>query len=372
MRVVVLWTRLSGYLGSCLAALADADDTEVFLECEEPTGDAPYGSPEVVPPGIHLVPRRIQLEGPELLATVLEMAPDVLLVSGWQIPAYRYVARRIPYPCLRVLCMDNQWRGTAKQWLGAATRRRYLWPLFDVAFLPGDRQAVFARKLGFSGGRIWPGLYSCDHGRFASARIAEGTEYPDGEAEFIYVGRLAAEKGIDTLATAYRLYREWSDMPWPLIVCGRGPLEDRIAVVPGVETRGFLQPSQLAPTLARAACLVLPSLLEPWGVAVHEATAAGVPVICSGACGAAPHLVEDGYNGYIVQSGDAPMLARAMLRCASLSPAERAAMGANGAQLSSRYTPERWAADLTRRARDAIELNLRSERGRPLGGAVSR
>ena len=67
--------------------------------------------------------------------------------------------------------------------------------------------------------------------------------------------------------------------------------------VHGVEMLGFVQPDDLPAVLERAGCLVLPSRFEPWGVVVHEAAAAGLPIVCTPVCGAATRLVLDGYNG---------------------------------------------------------------------------
>ena len=57
---------------------------------------------------------------------------------------------------------------------------------------------------------------------------------------------------------------------------------------------------------------------------IHEATAAGLPVVCTSVCGAASRLVLDGYNGVVVSPGDAGALARALARIAG-TPDERSA-----------------------------------------------
>ena len=74
--------------------------------------------------------------------------------------------------------------------------------------------------------------------------------------------------------------------------------------------------------MAHADVFVLPSVYEPHGIVVHEAMAAGTPVIASDVCGAAYDLVDAGVNGEIFRSGDAEDLRAKLL--AVLGDAERA------------------------------------------------
>ena len=149
---------------------------------------------------------------------------------------------------------------------------------------------------------------------------------------FLYVGRLVEDKAIDVLAAAYRRYRAFAADPWPLIVAGTGPESRRLEAEPGVDLLGFVQPEQLPAVFARAGCLVLPSRLEPWAVVVHEAVSAGLPVVCTRACGASTRLVLDGYNGAIVSPDSDPGLAEALGRISNADDDDRRAMGARAAR----------------------------------------
>jgi glycosyltransferase involved in cell wall biosynthesis len=256
---------------------------------------------------------------------------------------------------MRVCCIDNPWEGTVKQWGGVLTSRWYLHSIFDAIFVPGERQAMLARKLGFAESRIWQGLLACDHARFRAAydqRLANSRS----PCSFLYPGRLSAEKGTAVLADAYRSYRQHEPRAWPLVVAGEGPLRHLISSVPGVALKGFMQPEELPGIMGEAGCCVLPSLWEHWGVAVHEATAAGLPVICTSSCGAAVHLVRDRYNGYIVEPGNADALAQAMARFGRLSDERRRRMSAASYSLSLQYTPQRWAETVIERATEFRRL----------------
>lgn len=349
MRIAVLWTRLSGYMNACLRVLAEIPGTDLFVSYQAPSDQSPFT--EAL---FSWIPSRYRYESEPDKAVLLERLrqfhPDVLLVSSWHIPAYRFMLRRFSAGPVRVLCMDNPWLGTAKQWLGVFMARWYLHPLYDAVFLPGERQAVFARKLGFCGGRIWRGLYSCDHPSFATVYRQHRHDRGGARKAFIYVGRLSKEKGIDALVDGYQLYRKETEKPWPLIILGEGPLHPILEGIPGIVSKGFVQPNHLPEALIEAECLVLPSRFEPWGVVIHEAAAAGLAIICTAACGASVHLVQDGWNGFVVETANPRDFATALARFSRLNDEHRHTIRENSFTLSALYTPERWATIVFERA----------------------
>ena len=144
------------------------------------------------------------------------------------------------------------------------------------------------------------------------------------------------------LVEAYRRYRARRRDPWPLVVCGTGPLAASLAGVEGIEARGFVQPGDLPAVFADATCLVLPSTFEPWGIVVHEAAAAGLAIICSTAVGASSRFLVDGYNGVLVPPGDAKALAAA-LDIVSDPGTPLATFSGRSSELARQFTPERWA-----------------------------
>jgi glycosyltransferase involved in cell wall biosynthesis len=256
--------------------------------------------------------------------------------------AYRHVARSLQGRTLRILGMDNQWLGTPKQWGGTLISRMAIRPCYDVVFLPAERQAQFARRLGFGDDRILWGFYTCDYPAFAAAAEAAAGGGLVRRSAFVFASRLSSEKGVDVLVEAYRRYRALRRDPWPLVVCGTGPLAASLAGVEGIEARGFVQPGDLPAVFAEAACLVLPSTFEPWGVVVHEAAAAGLAIICSTAVGASSRFVVDGYNGVLVPPRDAAALAAA-LDIVSDPGTPLATFGGRSSELARQFTPERWA-----------------------------
>ena len=352
VRVAILWKQLSGYARASFLALA-SEGVDILVVSRAAQPDAPFDDAQLATglPGYQWD----DAPGEDRLRREIEaFSPDALLVISWDVTGYRRVARSMAGRTLRVLCMDNPWRGTPKQWAGRLVSPLLIRPTYDAAFVTGERQAAFARRLGLPDDRILWGLYTCDHDAFSE--VADRSRNALRPRRFIFVGRLAAEKGVDALARAYRLYRDSVPDPWPMLVCGTGPLAAALGAVPGVELRGFVQPADLPDAFAEASCLVLPSTFEPWGVVIHEATAAGLTVICTSACGAGTRLVLDGYNGVVVTPGDATGLSRAMARIAAADDSTRAEMSRRSVELAGQFTPSRWATYLVERIPQLREM----------------
>ena len=96
--------------------------------------------------------------------------------------------------------------------------------------------------------------------------------------------------------------------------------------------------------MRRAGTLILPSRIDPWGVVIHEAACAGLPVIASRTSYAALDLVEEERSGYTFEAGDVAHLARLMTACADATWAR--ALGARSLALSYRCDPAIFAKTL--------------------------
>jgi glycogen(starch) synthase len=109
----------------------------------------------------------------------------------------------------------------------------------------------------------------------------------------LYLGRLAAMKGVDTfLRAAARVAPVFPDVLF--VVAGEGPEYPRLvdlAVHLGLGERvlflGHVTEDERVVLLSSASIFVLPSVVEPFGIAALEAMAAGVPVILSKTSGVA-------------------------------------------------------------------------------------
>jgi glycosyltransferase involved in cell wall biosynthesis len=272
-------------------------------------------------------------------------------VASWHIKAFQQSCLHLKSRTVGVACGDNQWSGTLRQRLASATSSMHLRKFYDAAFVPGERQAIWARHMGFDESTIWRGTFAPDVEGFS----ASGMGRRRGQTGFVFAGRLAPEKGLATMAAAYKNYARASEAagrePWICVVAGTGPLDGALDH-PGFVRLGFVQPDALPKLFAQAGCFLLPSLKEPWGVAIQEAAASGLPIICTKECGASVHLVQDNYNGYLVDAGNVGQLESAMMRMALLSPERRGRMADAGRLLALQFTPQRWATTILEKGSD--------------------
>lgn len=125
----------------------------------------------------------------------------------------------------------------------------------------------------------------------------------------LFAGRLAAEKGVETLLEAWRRLGGG----FALKIAGDGPLaplaREAAARDPAIEWLGWQAGERVRALMAEAAFVVVPSgTYETFGLVVIEAYAAGTPVLAP-AAGALAELVEEGRTGWHFKPADADHLA---------------------------------------------------------------
>ena len=352
LRIAILWTELSGYFNACLQTLVQNHPVElsVFRIARKGATAHPYKDTLFSwLPRLHTLPDGSIERFETIWNEILDFSPDVAIVSGWSVPVYRKVAKQLRGKRTLVISgLDNPWRGTMKQHLGVFASRFYVRPLFDAFWVPGERAGVFARKLGYRGNRVLFGLYSADRPKLtpiAKWRMVQAHDSDGWPPRFLFVGRFANIKGLPALLEAYQRYREAVDAPWELWLAGSGPLESMVSHRPGVRNLGFVQPDQLPDLFKQVGVFVLPSRHDPWPLVIHEATSAGLPILCSRQCGSSVELVQEGYNGFRFEAGDVDMLTQLLIRMSSKT-ANLREMGERSVRMSERYSPRQWAENL--------------------------
>ena len=127
---------------------------------------------------------------------------------------------------------------------------------------------------------------------------------------FLFVGRLAANKRPEHAVQAFAAIRERLQDA-QLWVVGAGPLEPRLRTMlpQGAELLGRLPREELYERMARAHCLLVPSVREGWGLVVVEAGSVGTPAIGYDIPGVRDSI-RPGRTGVLVRPGDPAALAR--------------------------------------------------------------
>ena len=194
---------------------------------------------------------------------------------------------------------------------------------------------------------------------YNAVRPSDRLERIDPEKRIVlYVGRLAVMKGVDTfLRAAARVVPSFSDVQF--VIAGEGPeyerliqLAARLGIGDRVMFLGKVSEEEREILLAGSSVFVLPSVVEPFGIAALEAMAAGVPTIVSKTSGVAEMSRGTVFK---VDFWDVEEFASRISELLEY-PTLRATMGDQG----------RWAAlreGWPERARETVQVYLEAMRG---------
>ncbi|MHB1843362.1 MAG: glycosyltransferase family 4 protein [Deltaproteobacteria bacterium] len=212
------------------------------------------------------------------------------------------------------------WKRALKQALLRPTLK-----LIDTGLPIGSLNYEYYRHYGVSPLKLIYAPYAVDNDFFAReaarwrpqrAAIRRELELPEHAPVALFCAKLLPKKR--PLDLLHALVQTQHSPPIHALIVGDGPLRSECeafahAQLPGrVTFAGFQNQTALPRMYAAADLLVLPSGLEPWGLVVNEAMAAGLPVVASSAVGATADLVRPGETGQIFPVGDIPALARAL------------------------------------------------------------
>ena len=142
----------------------------------------------------------------------------------------------------------------------------------------------------------------------------------DSEPYVLGVGRLVPQKGFDLLIDAFAS-TELAGLN--LVIAGDGYEREALArravdlgIADRVHLLGTVERSRLPALMRRAQAFALPSRGEPFGIALLEAMAAGVPAVAT-AAGGVPEFATDEINALLVPPDDVGALSSALGRIAS-------------------------------------------------------
>ena len=211
---------------------------------------------------------------------------------------------RHKFPVVRYKCMKNSLLASLLAYLEACFwHRRKVSSFVDAFISPSAFLKSKMVQAGFKSDQIevLP--------NFMPERLTASVEKED---YYCYVGRLSAEKGVETLLDAAK------ELPYKLKIIGGGPQLDAYRYIYAndrIEFCGQITPEALYPIVRKARALVLPSICydnNPFSVI--EALCMGTPVVGS-RIGGIPELIEEGQNGFLFEAGDARDLTEKLNAC---------------------------------------------------------
>ncbi len=337
MKILILYSELAGYTIACLDRLMQEPHMQVKLVRWPVNKEAPFEFD--FGEGLEVFDRST-LSQAELDQIVKDFEPNGIFVSGWIDKGYLKALAYKPAATPVICGLDNQWRGDLRQRIGTLLSPWLVRKHFDYIWGAGPRQADYAAKLGYDSDHIRQGYYSADVPRFSTVQAPLENE----PRTLLYVGRIMEHKGIGELIEAFCAQDE--QLGWQLKLVGKADGSVAIPDDPRIIHQDFVQPEELPSLMAEATAFILPSREEPWGVALHEAAAVGLPLIASNACGSGDAFVEPERNGLIFRAKDRESLNQILQKLFSLDTPTLKAWGQHSRKLAQKITPETWTHTL--------------------------
>ena len=291
-----------------------------------------------------------------LVWEVLKAKSDLVVLPGYHRPEYwAMMAACIVTGKRRAVFCDSTGRDNPRRMLTSIPKRVFF-ALCDGYFAFGTRSREYLMSLGAKQEKIFIPCQAAALPRSFSPEtvVDDRLAHRQGNKPvFLFVGRLSAEKGIDTLVDAFKQLRK--NVPnAELRIVGTGPLGDDLkkqvaeaGLQDAVHFLGSLQDEPLSREYFGASCMVLPSKREPWGLVTNEALSHGCPVVVSESCGCVPELVVEGVSGYSFPAGDVASLHRTMLKSLEAF-ADTAGVAKRCTDVIQRFDPPSAAANIAR------------------------
>ena len=284
-----------------------------------------------------------------LLTYVVQLDPDLVVVSGWSELKYLFSCLYLRFMKKRVVVgLDGQLTSSTKHtFLALLGKLRIFRCFYSHAWVSGVYQFEYAGHLGFSKDEIVFDLYSCDTSIFHSTDNDVCNRLKSFTKTLVYTGRLESVKGLHCLASAWQRFKDSSpDSPWRLLIVGNGSLAPLFAKLNDVDVVPFQQPEDLRDILLQCHFAILPSTYEPWGVVLHEFACLSLPIIATQRVGSRTSFLIDKYNGFIFPSNDSDYLLDILQILSSMSNEDLTRFSRNSRYLASRISPSTSATNL--------------------------
>jgi glycosyltransferase involved in cell wall biosynthesis len=332
MKLLILYRELAAYTVECINKLAQ--QAEITLIHYPLNAEAPFQF--VIDTRIKRIEKGSVEFEKQLHSTE---AYTHVLISGWADQTYNSIAAK-QTNAIRIMTFDTAWKNTLKFQLGSLYLRWKLGSKYHYAFIPGQAQWTFAKRLGFKEKHIQIGLYT------ATDQFKKVNFEPAPSKELWCVARYIPQKNLSLLWEAFSEIAPNNRSGWTLHCAGTGELFEHRTEVDGIIHHGFLQPEELARKTSNASAFILPSIYEPWGVVVHEWAKMGKPMLLSSEVGAAKDLLDEGENGFTFSPFSKSELKAALIQLFNSSDQTLKNMGEKSFELSMKFSSDLWVQHL--------------------------
>jgi glycosyltransferase involved in cell wall biosynthesis len=296
-----------------------------------------------------------------------EARPDVVVINGW---GHEHSAVALGWCCrrgvARLVVSDSQEIDLPRWPLKEAVKKAFVGQC-HAGFAGGAPQVRYLETLGMPAEFCVVGCDVVDNEVFAKA-TSDALHKNNGNGHerlrLLSCLRFLEHKNIPLVLRALARL----ELPWEWRLAGYGPERENIercveklGLKERVHLLGHVAYDALPPLFATADVYLQPSLSEPWGLAVNEALAAGLPVIVSRQCGCREDLVREGVNGYLFNPESVDDLIGALEKIWERRR-HWAEMGRASRQIIDYWSLDLFAANLWRACELAIERARESKK----------
>lgn len=243
----------------------------------------------------------------ELFIKLYKHNPDVIVITGydafafWEALFYAKLFRK----------KSVFWNGSTL--LSSRSRsklmhavKRFFIKQFDTYYTYGSLATKNLESFGVAKEHIITGTNTVDT-TFFKKQLPQNSSSRDMK-KLLYVGQLLERKGLKPTIEALAALKTEA---WSLTIIGEGEqkselikLIDEYELTDRIVFTGYKQKDEIIDYYYTSDILLMPSIVEVWGLVLNEALASGLFCLSSKYAGATPDLLIDGENGFIIDPLD--------------------------------------------------------------------
>lgn len=283
----------------------------------------------------------------KIINLIKAIDPNSIIVAGWLRIFYTLIVfyfKNLAKKKIKIILIsDNVWKNSIKQKIARIFGFFHFFYFFydKIWTFDGPLHLLYAKKIFFLHEDIVTHLCSADIRKlnleFKKCFFIKKKNYPK---KFIFVGRFEKIKGILTLLIAWRSIVEKNG--WTLHFIGEGSLNLKKITETDIDIKvsEVMPYNYLFKEIKNSGCLILPSLHEPWGMVVHEFSAAGLPLILSDQVGSRFSYLINNENGYLFNSNNVNSLILVLKKIMYQSKKNLLKMSKISVELSKKSSPD--------------------------------
>lgn len=338
-KILILYDEIMGYIESGIISFLEShNEVEVHIFEKDFSKITNYN---VSPDELYFYYKKSEFLNYKLfLNKCIDISPDILIVSGRVDNQYLNVAKYFKKKIFTVTIQDTQFQNSLKQKIQIFFSEVLYKKYFSGYWGCGISGTYFAKRLGFDSSLIFRNAYS------ANTKLFKSEFNRFNNKKILFVGRLVPVKNVEFLINNFIKANSLNNNEWELIIIGNGPFDKSILKQTNIKHFSFMSQIQLQNFVNNIDIFCLPSIVEPWGVVVHEFASRGLPLLLSKNVGSASEFLINGYNGFSFDPESSEDFIEKLSYLMKFSTNDLSQLGQHSIILAKRISTEIWAATL--------------------------